>query len=117
MRYADADHVDLGDFRTRRSARGRTFQILGILCCCGAVIATDLHANGGSKTLAVGAGWTFAFQAERVLAGLLIVSMLGWLRAWHAQVGTMWRQPLVAACAANATALTWIRLTSAAGTP
>ncbi|MFM2091527.1 MAG: hypothetical protein RLZZ127_2016 [Planctomycetota bacterium] len=112
MRYADAPHVDLGDFRTRRSARGRTFQILGLLCCCGAVIATDLHANGGSKTLAMGAGWTFSFQAERLLAGLLIVSLLGWLRAWHAQVGTMWRQPLVAACAANATALTWIRLTT-----
>jgi hypothetical protein len=89
MRYADADHVDLGSFYSRLPNRGKYFRILGY----------------------VGIGLAAYYQADdRALTALLVCLILAWLRAWQVVVGAAWRSSIVAAVVLCAVLLTQHRL-------
>ena len=91
MRYADADHVDLGSFYSRLPYYGKFFRILGYV---GIALGAYYHAD------------------DRALTALLVCLILAWLRAWHVVVGAAWRSSIVAAVVLCAVLLTQHRLAS-----
>ncbi len=124
MRFADAPHVDLGGFRSRKAAVGRLYWLIGVaLCACAAVLLLGEIAALRAALLPIktpqadAVTVTIPPDSGVALRWLVLISVVGWIRAWQQAIGAQWRGPLVAAAFTAALGATWPHLKAAGMLP